>query len=87
MILPVRDVTASARVRKHHLMACEGYCLTHHLFYDYCSITAQRLKRSPGNDAVMTYRGHRVLHTLLRAKFSPVFTTGQVSSLLASKWY
>eukprot|EP00111_Clytia_hemisphaerica_P016018 TCONS_00047376-protein len=38
---------------------------------------SQRLKKSPGKDAVMTYRGHRVLHTLLRAKFSPIFTTGQ----------
>lgn len=36
-----------------------------------------RLQNVIGNDAVMTYRGHRVLHTLLRAKFSPAHTTGQ----------
>ncbi|XP_047139583.1 DDB1- and CUL4-associated factor 11 isoform X1 [Hydra vulgaris] len=36
-----------------------------------------RHKGSLTNDAVMTYQGHSVLHTLLRAKFSPEFTTGQ----------
>ena len=40
---------------------------------------AQRHLMISGNDALMTYRGHSVLHTLVRAKFSPVHTTGQVS--------
>lgn len=30
-----------------------------------------------GDCSVMTYRGHRVIQTLIRAKFSPVETTGQ----------
>jgi WD repeat-containing protein 23 len=30
-----------------------------------------------GDVSVMTYRGHGVLHTLIRAYFSPEFTTGQ----------
>ena len=31
----------------------------------------------PGDSSVMTYRGHSVQKTLIRAKFSPVHTTGQ----------
>lgn len=38
---------------------------------------SQRLKKGHCKDAIMTYRGHRVLHTLLRAKFSPTYATGQ----------
>lgn len=30
-----------------------------------------------GDTSVMTYRGHSVLHTLIRCHFSPEFTTGQ----------
>ncbi|XP_022703647.1 DDB1- and CUL4-associated factor 11-like isoform X2 [Varroa jacobsoni] len=31
----------------------------------------------PGDVSVMTYRGHTVLQTLIRCRFSPIFTTGQ----------
>ena len=31
----------------------------------------------PGDSSVMTYRGHNVQKTLIRAKFSPPHTTGQ----------
>ncbi|GAB1597614.1 DDB1- and CUL4-associated factor 11-like isoform X1 [Argonauta hians] len=34
-------------------------------------------KPLPGDVSVMTYRGHTVLHTLIRCKFSPRVTTGQ----------
>lgn len=34
-------------------------------------------KPMDGDCSVMTYRGHRVAKTLIRAKFSPVETTGQ----------
>lgn len=34
-------------------------------------------KELVGDSSVMTYRGHCVLHTLIRCKFSPEFTTGQ----------
>ncbi|XP_062916188.1 DDB1- and CUL4-associated factor 11 isoform X2 [Mobula hypostoma] len=33
--------------------------------------------RLPGDTSLMTYRGHGVLHTLIRCRFSPAFTTGQ----------
>jgi len=38
---------------------------------------SQRNINMSGSDAIMTYKGHSVLHTLLRAKFSPPHTTGQ----------
>jgi len=38
---------------------------------------SHRLQVIPGDVSLMTYRGHSVLHTLLRAKFSPSFSTGQ----------
>lgn len=38
---------------------------------------SHRLQAIPGDVSLMTYRGHSVLHTLLRAKFSPYFSTGQ----------
>ena len=31
----------------------------------------------PGDSSIMTYRGHSVQKTLIRAKFSPIHTTGQ----------
>jgi WD repeat-containing protein 23 len=34
-------------------------------------------KNLEGDTSVMTYRGHRVLQTLVRCHFSPEFTTGQ----------
>ncbi|XP_060567782.1 DDB1- and CUL4-associated factor 11-like isoform X2 [Ruditapes philippinarum] len=34
-------------------------------------------RRLPGDTSVMTYKGHSVLHTLIRCHFSPEFTTGQ----------
>lgn len=34
-------------------------------------------KRIAGDSSLMTYRGHSVLNTLIRARFSPKFTTGQ----------
>lgn len=33
--------------------------------------------RHPADNSVMTYRGHQVLRTLMRAYFSPAHTTGQ----------
>ena len=45
--------------------------------------TARRdaLVKLPGDSSVMTYTGHMVKHTLLRARFSPPSTTGQVYTL------
>jgi len=34
-------------------------------------------RRLEGDSSLMTYRGHSVLHTLVRCRFSPSFTTGQ----------
>ncbi|GFN89835.1 Ddb1- and cul4-associated factor 11 [Plakobranchus ocellatus] len=37
----------------------------------------RRKKQVKGDSSVMTYRGHCILHTLIRCKFSPMFNTGQ----------
>ncbi|XP_062297954.1 DDB1- and CUL4-associated factor 11 [Scomber scombrus] len=39
-----------------------------------CSLKRHKLT---GDTSVMTYRGHGVLHTLIRCRFSPEFSTGQ----------
>ncbi|XP_041376385.1 DDB1- and CUL4-associated factor 11-like [Gigantopelta aegis] len=36
-----------------------------------------RKSKMSGDTSVMTYKGHCVLHTLVRCRFSPQFTTGQ----------
>ncbi|XP_019745573.1 DDB1- and CUL4-associated factor 11 isoform X1 [Hippocampus comes] len=38
---------------------------------------ALRRHKLAGDTSVMTYRGHGVLHTLIRCRFSPEFSTGQ----------
>ncbi|XP_060111840.1 DDB1- and CUL4-associated factor 11 [Heteronotia binoei] len=38
---------------------------------------AQRKSKLPGDSSLMTYRGHGVLHTLIRCRFSPAHSTGQ----------
>nr|XP_033780547.1 DDB1- and CUL4-associated factor 11 isoform X1 [Geotrypetes seraphini] len=38
---------------------------------------ALRKQSLPGDSSLMTYRGHGVLHTLIRCRFSPAFSTGQ----------
>uniref|UniRef100_A0A914V9L9 Sugar transporter SWEET1 n=1 Tax=Plectus sambesii TaxID=2011161 RepID=A0A914V9L9_9BILA len=38
---------------------------------------ARRTSRLEGDTSLMTYRGHTVLHTLIRAHFSPAHVTGQ----------
>ena len=45
-------------------------------------IAARRLTHISDDPSVMTYRGHSVLQTLVRAKFSPPHNTGQVRSCL-----
>ena len=46
------------------------------------SVQRQALVKLPGDTSVMTYTGHLVKHTLLRARFSPIATTGQVHTPL-----
>ncbi|XP_067389182.1 DDB1- and CUL4-associated factor 11 isoform X1 [Emydura macquarii macquarii] len=38
---------------------------------------AWRKTKLPGDSSLMTYRGHGVLHTLIRCRFSPPHSTGQ----------
>ncbi|KAJ8406980.1 hypothetical protein AAFF_G00292560 [Aldrovandia affinis] len=47
--------------------------------YRWQQVPQRALKRHKltGDTSVMTYRGHGVLHTLIRARFSPEFSTGQ----------
>ncbi|XP_041031374.1 DDB1- and CUL4-associated factor 11 [Carcharodon carcharias] len=47
--------------------------------YRWQQVPKRALKkhRLPGDSSLMTYRGHGVLHTLIRCRFSPAFTTGQ----------
>jgi len=40
------------------------------------TVTQARAKLN-GDTSLMTYRGHCVLNTLLRSRFSPMFNTGQ----------
>lgn len=42
----------------------------------YFSVYAPRTKLE-GDTSIMTYRGHVVIKTLVRCRFSPVETTGQ----------
>ncbi|CEH15848.1 WD40 repeat-containing protein [Ceraceosorus bombacis] len=47
--------------------------------WDYRNMTYKkpRHQRRPNDRSIMTYRGHSVLHTLIRCHFSPSATTGQ----------
>uniref|UniRef100_A0A4W4E8U0 DDB1- and CUL4-associated factor 11 n=1 Tax=Electrophorus electricus TaxID=8005 RepID=A0A4W4E8U0_ELEEL len=47
--------------------------------YRWQQVPQRALKRHKltGDTSVMTYRGHGVLHTLIRCRFSPEFSTGQ----------
>ncbi|KAI2649088.1 DDB1- and CUL4-associated factor 11 [Labeo rohita] len=47
--------------------------------YRWQQVPQRALKRHrlTGDTSVMTYRGHGVLHTLIRCRFSPEFSTGQ----------
>ena len=40
-------------------------------------IPVGRVRQIQGDSSLMTYRGHSVLHTLIRAYFSPEYSTGQ----------
>ncbi|KIY50649.1 WD40 repeat-like protein, partial [Fistulina hepatica ATCC 64428] len=44
--------------------------------YRYSRYPPPRYKAHPKDCSVMTYRGHAVLHTLIRCRFSPAETTG-----------
>ena len=39
--------------------------------------TVCKKNKLDGDTSVMTYKGHSLLHTLIRCHFSPEFTTGQ----------
>lgn len=43
----------------------------------YLLLAALKRHKLTGDTSVMTYRGHGVLHTLIRCRFSPEFSTGQ----------
>ncbi|XP_039603428.1 DDB1- and CUL4-associated factor 11 isoform X1 [Polypterus senegalus] len=47
--------------------------------YRWQQVPKRALKKHKlqGDTSIMTYRGHGVLHTLIRCRFSPAFTTGQ----------
>jgi WD repeat-containing protein 23 len=53
---------------------CEGLSLL--TTPRYSSYTRPRYKAHPQDCSVMTYKGHRVLQTLIRCHFSPTETTG-----------
>lgn len=44
---------------------------------DLLCLSALKKHKLTGDTSVMTYRGHGVLHTLIRCRFSPEFSTGQ----------
>ena len=94
LILPAHCVVlfcvifqSSRHVLAHHSDAPLYYVVC----YDFlCMLLLQAryeaLVKLPGDSSVMTYTGHMVKHTLLRARFSPITTTGQVytPSIVAS---
>uniref|UniRef100_A0A671NG82 DDB1- and CUL4-associated factor 11 n=1 Tax=Sinocyclocheilus anshuiensis TaxID=1608454 RepID=A0A671NG82_9TELE len=45
--------------------------------YRWQQVPQRGAHRLTGDTSVMTYRGHGVLHTLIRCRFSPEFSTGQ----------
>ena len=45
-----------------------------------CSV--RKCDKLAGDASVMTYKGHRVLQTAIRCRFSPTVTTGNVSDYL-----
>lgn len=48
---------------------------------------ALRQAKLDGDSSLMTYRGHSVLHTLIRCYFSPMHTTGQVGFQISTLPY
>ncbi len=48
-------------------------------FFVYTIARNECCKKLDGDTSVMTYSGHSVKNTLIRCRFSPLFTTGQVS--------
>ena len=52
-------------------------CVCMYVCVYFCHPSVNKKKRVNGDSSVMTYRGHCVLHTLVRCRFSPAFTTGQ----------
>uniref|UniRef100_A0A1I8P427 Uncharacterized protein n=1 Tax=Stomoxys calcitrans TaxID=35570 RepID=A0A1I8P427_STOCA len=73
-IWDLRQPTPNSKVRKHPI--------TPLIEWDYRFSQVPREYYNPtkaleGDVSVMTYRGHRVTKTLLRAKFSPAAQTGQ----------
>ncbi len=65
-----------------HVCVCVCVCVSLCRWMDY-PCTGYDV-RHPHDASVMTYRGHTVHHTLIRAYFSPAATTGQ--RLIYSEW-
>lgn len=59
-----------------HPDACVTYGLGHGFDYRNGTYRKPRYTAHPKDCSVMTYRGHRVLRTLIRCHFSPTETTG-----------
>lgn len=45
--------------------------------YRYGLVNCPALQPHPDDRSLMTYRGHQITQTLIRAYFSPIETTGQ----------
>ncbi|KAG7526849.1 DDB1-and CUL4-associated factor 11 [Solea senegalensis] len=61
-------------------LAASRLAVTHQNWdYRWQQVPQRALKKHKltGDTSVMTYRGHGVLHTLIRCRFSPEFSTGQ----------
>ena len=53
-------------------------CFMQCWMYEFCFLSSVQAKKClEGDSSVMTYRGHSILHTLIRCHFSPRHTTGQ----------
>jgi WD40 repeat protein len=73
----VRAMRSRAQASRHHESHYDYRHGGRGLLYGPRSSVAPTFRRHEADGSLMTYTGHVVTHTLIRARFSPAFTTGQ----------
>lgn len=71
-----RELTVPT-VLKFSSAGCKWWSESNLQLSNLLSPSALKKHKLTGDTSVMTYRGHGVLHTLIRCRFSPEFSTGQ----------
>eukprot|EP00045_Choanoeca_perplexa_P010361 m.104511 g.104511 ORF g.104511 m.104511 type:complete len:501 (-) comp15250_c0_seq1:2836-4338(-) len=62
-------------IRKMSAADTQGHASNHD--YRWGGVPVRRARALPGDTSVLTYRGHMIQRTLIRARFSPLHSTGQ----------